>query len=163
MPLQGQPFEILLMLLQRPGEVVARTQIHEHLWPEGTFVDFDHSLNTAINKIREVLGDSAENPRFVETLARRGYRLITPVEALNQTVGTESGPQQANSLKTFEVEVTLPDTQKAERREGRRRRTRMTFVAVAPVVGSAVWYYIYRSVSNSSHLPPFKVVRLTSF
>jgi len=83
LPLQGQPFEILLMLLERPGELIPRAQIRERLWPEGTFVDFDHSLNTAINKIRDVLGDSASSPRFVETLARRGYRFIAPVEAQN--------------------------------------------------------------------------------
>lgn len=80
LPLQGQPFEILLMLVERPGELVPRNQIRERLWPDGTFVDFDHSLNTAINKIREVLGDSATSPRFIETLARRGYRFIAPVE-----------------------------------------------------------------------------------
>src|SRR5579864_7805995 len=80
MQLQGQPFDILVMLLERPGELVSRTQIRERLWPEGTFVDFDHSLNTAVNKIRDVLGDSASSPRFVETLARRGYRFIAPVQ-----------------------------------------------------------------------------------
>src|SRR5207302_2493334 len=78
--LQGQPFDVLIMLLDRPGEVVSRTQIRERLWPEGTFVDFDHSLNTAVNKIRDVLGDSASSPRFIETLARRGYRFIAPVQ-----------------------------------------------------------------------------------
>src|SRR5215467_4907617 len=83
LPLQGQPFEILLMLLERPGELIPRTQIRERLWPEGTFVDFDHSLNTAVNKIREVLGDSASSPRFVETLARRGYRFIAPVNGID--------------------------------------------------------------------------------
>ncbi|HEV2399854.1 MAG TPA: winged helix-turn-helix domain-containing protein [Candidatus Sulfotelmatobacter sp.] len=78
--LQGQPFGILLMLLEQPGQLVSRAQIRERLWPEGTFVDFDHSLNTAVNKIRDVLGDSASSPRFIETLARRGYRFIAPVQ-----------------------------------------------------------------------------------
>lgn len=78
--LQGQPFDILVMLLERPGELVSRAQIQERLWPDGTFVDFDHSLNTAINKIRDTLGDSAASPRFIETLARRGYRFIAPVQ-----------------------------------------------------------------------------------
>jgi DNA-binding winged helix-turn-helix (wHTH) protein len=78
--LSGQPFQILSMLSKRPGEVVTREQLQKKLWPDGTFVDFDHSLNTAVNKIRETLGDSAENPRFVETLARQGYRFIAPVE-----------------------------------------------------------------------------------
>lgn len=78
--LQGQPFGILMMLLEQPGQLISRAQIRERLWPEGTFVDFDHSLNTAVNKIRDVLGDSASSPRFIETLARRGYRFIAPVQ-----------------------------------------------------------------------------------
>src|ERR1700729_2200601 len=75
----GQPFQVLTILLEQPGEVVTREELQKELWPD-TFVDVDHSLNTAINKIREVLGDSAESPRFVETLPRRGYRFIAPVE-----------------------------------------------------------------------------------
>jgi Tol biopolymer transport system component/DNA-binding winged helix-turn-helix (wHTH) protein len=77
--LQAQPFRILSMLLERPGEVVTREEIQQQLWGDNTIVDFDHSLGTAINKIRDALGDSAENPRFIETLARRGYRFIAPV------------------------------------------------------------------------------------
>jgi Tol biopolymer transport system component len=79
MKLSGQPFQVLSILLERPGEVVTREELQRQLWPD-TFVDVDHNLNTAINKIREVLGDSAENPRFVETLPRRGYRFIASVE-----------------------------------------------------------------------------------
>jgi TolB-like protein/DNA-binding winged helix-turn-helix (wHTH) protein len=78
--LTGQPFQVLAMLLQRPGEVVTREDLEKRLWPADTFVDFDHSLNTAINKIREALGDDADNPRFIETLHRRGYRFIAPVD-----------------------------------------------------------------------------------
>jgi DNA-binding winged helix-turn-helix (wHTH) protein len=81
--IQGQPFEVLVALLQRPREVVTREELRARLWPEDTFVDFDHSLNTAINKVRDVLGDTAGNPRFLETLPRRGYRFIAPVQALD--------------------------------------------------------------------------------
>lgn len=91
MPLQGQPFDILIMLLEQSGHLVSRTQIRQRLWPDGTFVDFDHSLNTAVNKIRDVLGDSAASPRFIETLARRGYRFIGPVQV-------ESGEPLSSSL-----------------------------------------------------------------
>ncbi|HKW17301.1 MAG TPA: winged helix-turn-helix domain-containing protein [Terriglobales bacterium] len=77
--LQDQPFAVLATLLERAGEIVSREELREKLWPADTFVDFDHSLNTAVNKIREVLGDSANSPRFVETLARRGYRFIGEV------------------------------------------------------------------------------------
>jgi cholera toxin transcriptional activator len=77
---QEQPFQVLLVLLERPGEVVTREDLRQKLWPADTFVDFDHSLNTVINKLREALNDSAANPRFIETLARRGYRFLAPVE-----------------------------------------------------------------------------------
>src|SRR3984885_2058189 len=77
--LQGQPFLLLITLLKQQGEVVTREELRRTLWPEDTFVDFDHGLGTAINKLREVLGDSAANPRFVETVHRRGYRFIAPV------------------------------------------------------------------------------------
>jgi Tol biopolymer transport system component/DNA-binding winged helix-turn-helix (wHTH) protein len=81
----GQPFQVLSILLERPGDVVTREELQKRLWPD-TFVDVDHNLNTAINKIREVLGDSAESPRFVETLPRRGYRFIGELEAPVQPV-----------------------------------------------------------------------------
>jgi DNA-binding winged helix-turn-helix (wHTH) protein len=78
--LQGQPIQVLTLLLERAGDVVTREELRQKLWASDTFVDFDHSLNTAINKVREALGDSASSPRFVETLARRGYRFIAPVQ-----------------------------------------------------------------------------------
>ena len=86
--LQEQPFQILSLLLQKPGEVVTREELRARLWPADTFVDFDHGLNAAIKRLRDALGDSAENPRFVETLARRGYRFIAPVEASPQVPTT---------------------------------------------------------------------------
>ena len=79
--LGGQPFQVLAILLEKPGEVVIREELQKRLWPD-TFVDVDHNLNTAINKIREVLGDSSENPRYVETLPRRGYRFVGAIEPL---------------------------------------------------------------------------------
>lgn len=83
--LQDQPFQVLAVLLQRPGEVVTREELRSQNWPPDTFVDFDNSLNTAINKLREALGDSADNPRFIETLPRRGYRFIAPVTGVDGT------------------------------------------------------------------------------
>src|ERR1700752_81141 len=82
--LTGQPFSVLAILLERPGEVVSREELQKRLWPD-TFVDVDHSLNTAINKIREALNDSSEHPRFIETLSRRGYRFVAPVETIEPT------------------------------------------------------------------------------
>ena len=77
--LGGQPFQVLEILLSRPGEVVTREELRTAVWKSDTFVDFDHGLNSAINKIRDALCDSASNPRFVETVPRRGYRFIAPV------------------------------------------------------------------------------------
>jgi len=94
----GQPFQVLAILLERPGDVVTREELQKRLWPD-SFVDVEHNLNTAVNKIREVLGDSAESPRFVETLPRRGYRFIgeleRPVEPAVQvlTVKPDRGSQ----------------------------------------------------------------------
>ena len=91
--LQEQPFQVLTALLQNAGQVVTRDELREKIWPADTFVDFDHSLNTAVNKIRESLGDSASSPRFVETLARRGYRFLAPVDGV-AAAATVSAPAQ---------------------------------------------------------------------
>src|SRR6266699_662905 len=89
--LQQQPFQILVTLLERPGEVVTRQDLRLKLWPVDTHVDFYSSLKTAINKVREALGDSAENPRFIETLNRRGYRFIAPVSGMTPAIPPERG------------------------------------------------------------------------
>jgi DNA-binding winged helix-turn-helix (wHTH) protein len=95
---QEQPFRVLTMLLERPGEMVAREDLHTKLWPDDTFVDFDHGLNTAVNKLREALGDAAANPRFVQTIARRGYRFIAPVQ-VNGGATSPPGPDTPAPLK----------------------------------------------------------------
>jgi Tol biopolymer transport system component/DNA-binding winged helix-turn-helix (wHTH) protein len=84
--LQGQPFKLLTVLVEHPGEVVSREALQRELWGADTTVDFDHSLGIAVNKLREALGDSAENPRFIETLAKRGYRFIAPVKVVEPVV-----------------------------------------------------------------------------
>jgi DNA-binding winged helix-turn-helix (wHTH) protein len=93
--LQEQPFRILSMLLEHRGEVVTREELCEALWPGDTFVDFDQGLNKAINKIRSALGDSPERPRYIETLPKRGYRLIVPVNRANQDRQSSNGPGEA--------------------------------------------------------------------
>ena len=80
--LHAQPFQLLFLLLDRPGETLTREEICRELWPDGTFVDYEHGVNSAVNRLREALGDKASNPRFVETLARRGYRFVAPVERI---------------------------------------------------------------------------------
>ena len=99
--LTGQPFAVLAILLERPGEVVSREELQKRLWPD-TFVDVDHNLNTAINKIREALDDSSERPRFVETLPRRGYRFIAPVE------GVEPAAQTSNGIPLSPIAAAAP-------------------------------------------------------
>jgi cholera toxin transcriptional activator len=104
--LQEQPFQTLRLLMERSGEVVSREELRQKLWPADTFVDFDHSLNTIINKLREVLGDSASSPRFIETLAKRGYRFLPAVEVVTNhgeagSVGTlPSAPMNYPSPST---------------------------------------------------------------
>jgi DNA-binding winged helix-turn-helix (wHTH) protein len=116
--LQEQPFQVLTALLQNAGQVVTRDHLREEIWPADTFVDFDHSLNTAVNKIREALGDSASSPRFVETLARRGYRFIAPVDGgaaesaaaqnqITQNQGTRAGVPAPQELHP-ELHVPFP-------------------------------------------------------
>ena len=94
--LQEQPFQVLAMLLEHPGEVVTREELQKKLWPADTFVDFDHGLNKAINKIREALGDSADSPHFVETVARRGYRFLAEVKPAD--VAPVRSPELATQL-----------------------------------------------------------------
>src|ERR1700688_4363965 len=102
---QEQPFQVLLTLLRRPSEVVTREELRQKLWPEDTFVDFDHSLNTVVNKLREALNDSAANPRFIETLARRGYRFLPPVEFVRK----QSAPGTPSAPVTIAAPLTLPE------------------------------------------------------
>jgi DNA-binding winged helix-turn-helix (wHTH) protein len=110
--LQGQPFQVLALLLERAGEIVTREELQQKLWASDTFVDFDHSLNTAINKVREALGDSASSPRYVETLARRGYRFIAPVQNSGPAPSPLETPSATPSATPVafhpELEVPIP-------------------------------------------------------
>ena len=105
--MQDQPFQVLLALLERPNEIVTREELRLRLWPSDTFVDFDHGLNTAINKLRDALRDSASNPRFIETLARRGYRFVAPVEIVETASASEASPAAEPSAVTA-PSTTLP-------------------------------------------------------
>jgi len=94
--LNAQPFQVLCLLLDRPGQLLTRDEIARQLWPDGVYVDAEHGVNSAVNRIREALNDSASSPRFIETLARRGYRFVAPVEPIdNNSAG--STPSQRNS------------------------------------------------------------------
>ena len=116
--LKGQPVDVLLMLLERPGELVTREELQKRLWPVDTYVDFEHSLNAAIKRLRAALGDTAESPRFVETLARRGYRFIAPLIQVAET-------QPVNDVPAPAPQSPPP--------AGRRRTVLMATVAFASV------------------------------
>ncbi len=116
--LQEQPFQVLALLLDRAGQVVTREELRQKLWPADTFVDFDHSLNTAVNKLREALGDSASSPRYIETLARRGYRFIAPVQnggtddvgtgAFARSAERSEAPAPQPSLEVIHPDLEVP-------------------------------------------------------
>ncbi len=137
--LTGQPFQVLTILLERPGEVVTREELQKRLWPD-TFVDVDHNLNTAINKIREVLGDSAESPRFVETLPRRGYRFLAPVEG-TQTAGVPGGS--------------------GVRRESRRAWGRTSILFVVLLLLAAAGLFIYKHLQSPTSSQQRALTRVT--
>src|ERR1700746_3817449 len=92
--LQEQPFQVLTMLLERPGDMVTRAELQKKLWPADTFVDFDHGLNSAVARLREALNDSAERPKYIETEARRGYRFIGQLEQACDAHSLEPGPEK---------------------------------------------------------------------
>jgi DNA-binding winged helix-turn-helix (wHTH) protein len=115
--LQEQPFQVLCLLMQRSGKVVTREELRQQLWPADTFVDFDHSLNTAVNKLREALGDSASTPRYVETVARRGYRFLAAAERADGNTGMQVSASPVSPNRTPhpapaldpELQVPLPN------------------------------------------------------
>jgi DNA-binding winged helix-turn-helix (wHTH) protein len=131
--LQAQPFQLLVMLLERPGELVTREEICQKLWSGDTFVDFDQSLGTAISKIREVLNDSATEPRFVETLPRRGYRFIATVTAVAEP------PQEVSLPPSLETEAEEEDHRKPSS-----RRVIWAGASVVLLLSALVAWYVLR-------------------
>src|SRR6201981_1781477 len=105
--LQEQPLLVLKVLLGRPGEIVTREELRSQIWSADTFVDFDNSLNTAINKLREALGDSADNPRFIETLPRRGYRFLVPVTSADGNKSSAVSPDIRSNTRLWKIALTV--------------------------------------------------------
>src|SRR6476469_6233088 len=106
--LQDQPFQVLLVLLERPGELVTREELRQRLWPEGTFVDFDGSLNVILKRLRAALDDDPENPRFIETIPRRGYRFIAPVSIVDTTPEKDSSRASAPEASPIPAKTLHP-------------------------------------------------------
>ena len=138
--LQGQPVEILVLLLQRPGEIVSREELQKKLWPADTFVDFEQGLNNAMKRLRAALDDNAETPHFIETLPRRGYRFIGAVNSNGQTLAADAG------------------TPALQIKPGRRSALSLLAASIA-VVALALWW-----VSRIEPPPPkiTSVIQLTS-
>src|SRR5215467_6689072 len=117
--LQEQPFQVLAMLLERPGETVTREALRNRLWTAETFVDFDHGVNKAINRIRDALGDSATSPRFVETVARRGYRFIADVTVAEGVPPAKAEAATSDLVRVKDesvASVTAPESSRGLRR-----------------------------------------------
>jgi cholera toxin transcriptional activator len=119
--LNTQPFQVLLMLLERPGQLLTREEISRELWPDGTFVDYEHGVNSAVNRIREALGDTAASPRYLETLARRGYRFIAPVERIDSGKGFGSGEGESSSASESPASSPAHDELSTESSSSRSR------------------------------------------
>jgi TolB-like protein/DNA-binding winged helix-turn-helix (wHTH) protein/Flp pilus assembly protein TadD len=145
LPLQEQPFQLLAMLLKKPGVLVTREELRARLWPQ-TVVDFDHGLNKAISKIRDILGDSAENPRFIQTVARRGYRFLADVTVVNTGEVAAAPPENAS--------VDSPTLDPAPARPRPSAAWAMAGAALLLITaGMVIWI---RSTSNHSSLPSIR-------
>lgn len=156
--LQMQPFQVLVALLERPKEVVTREELRERLWPQDTFVDFDHGLNTAMAKLREALGDSAGRPRYIETIAKRGYRFLgdvtaPEVQAAQQPSANILPPQQKAAAAAASLEEP-GSSGEAELPRARRATSRFLFILVQIMYSifyfSALfdWQQLYRASFN---------------
>jgi Tol biopolymer transport system component/DNA-binding winged helix-turn-helix (wHTH) protein len=158
--LTGQPFSVLAILLERPGEVVSREELQKRLWPD-TFVDVDHNLNTAINKIREALNDSSERPQFIETLSRRGYRFIAPVERVRPEPpplpnGAESASGIASESESDGMATTTaaplppavaPESDRVQTSHSRfSRKRRLAWLSAIAIVALVVLYLLRPAV-----------------
>src|SRR5262245_29304747 len=151
--LQEQPLQVLAMLLERPGQIVTREEVQQRLGSADIVVDSDHGLNKAINKIRQALGDSADNPRFVQTLARKGYRFIAPVEQPGNS------DLAVDKIRNGSAPSALPAEPKVEK--GQRRWTaRWTWAAaLTALILGAPWWYFHRPPT----LPAMTLRRFTSY
>jgi len=155
--LQEQPFQVLAFLLEHPGQIVTREQLREKLWPADTFVDVDNSVNAAINRLREALGDSAESPRFVETLPRRGYRFVAPV---TEVKGSESGSAPGSTHRAALAqpkEVPTGVSIKARKSLG---KLSVVLALVTVLVGISVWSWNRWRAPASAHITSLAVLPL---
>ncbi len=157
LPLQEQPFQLLAMLLARPGELVTREELRAKIWPQ-TIVDFDHGLNKAISKIRDALGDSADNPRFVETVARRGYRFLADV-AVVQDVPPQTAAADS-AVRADAAALERPEVGTSSRRPPGARVWRLVGFGLALVLAASVSWILYTSRSSVPKIRSLAVLPL---
>jgi len=146
--LQDQPFQVLRVLLERHGEIVTRDELKRKLWPADTFVDFDDGLNTAVRKIRDALEDSAEKPRYIETIPRRGYRFLGPSETLSD------GAARQEVATPPAIVIASPEPKVGW------RRLLLAFVVLILGIGGT-WFYWMKLASDN--VPALKTLPLTSY
>ena len=170
--LENQPFQILSVLLDHPGEIVSREELCSTLWPEGTYVDFDEGLNTAVKKLRYALGDPADNPTFVETMPRRGYRFIAPVARYtSDEPGTDSGaaslpeneykrPTEAGENSSFPTAHDRTESSRQVTIPGKTWR-RTAAVAFAVIVIAGFTAYVLRRWTSRPRSPDLERLRFT--
>ena len=140
--LRGRPIEFLAALLERPSELITREELRARLWPADTFVDFDHGLNSAVNKLRESLGDTADNPRFIETVPRRGYRWVGPIERLDHVDSAPARPGMAEGVAATAASPGTTEVAAAVPLAPRRRLARawpVLALALATAAGLTLW------------------------
>ena len=160
-PLQNLPFRILAVLLSEPGRVVTREELRRELWPKDTFVDFERGISTAVSKLRDALGDTASNPRFIETVGRRGYRFIAPVTLIAPERPRELSPVKANGQETRSTSVALeihdlirpPISAQTTKTSSRRRQIVYALLVVVAVAGLAATLKVLRSRSTQTADP----------
>jgi TolB-like protein/DNA-binding winged helix-turn-helix (wHTH) protein/Tfp pilus assembly protein PilF len=165
--LRGRPFDILVLLLERRGDVISREELRQKLWAADTFVDFDHGLNSAVNRLREAIGDSAESPRFIETLPKRGYRFIAPIELMPRRAPAVEAPT-SSPPPPVEAPAVAPVVTQAARFVPPARRTSARALAVASMAAvalvAAIGAVLYqRSAANSRPASPKMTLAVLPF
>ena len=139
--LPAQSFHVLALLVERPGDLVTREELRQRLWPAGTFVDFDHGLNAVVNRLRDTLGDSADRPRFIETVPRRGYRFVAAVEGLAATSARRVEPSPRPSVDRRMIAPFVPS---------RRYTLRLSRCCALLVIGVGMWLFWRAPAVNSA-------------
>ncbi|HEY6990612.1 MAG TPA: tetratricopeptide repeat protein [Bryobacteraceae bacterium] len=154
--LAGQPFHVLTALVERAGEIVTREELHSKLWPSDTFVDFDHGLNNAVARIREILNDSSDTPRYVETIPRRGYRFVAPVAPTQAAIASRpatelkiSPPGEPTGSDTQDASVPMAERLLVEKRFATSRRT-MLLVGAAVLAALVIGLVLYRGTMKNA-------------